>query len=116
MTALDLNAIKARAEAATPGPWAAGTDAYAELHPWELSISRQYPLIEMDTNGQGGHDAQFIAHAREDVPALIAEVEMLRTIIADVAEKFERNAERQDAANQIGMLVLASDLRKAVQS
>ena len=47
---LDLEAIKARATAATEGPWE-----------WDD------PTI-----------GQFLAHAREDIPALLAEVERLR--------------------------------------
>ena len=48
MTTLDLDAIRARVEAATQGPW--------EHEPWA-----------------------FIAHARTDIPALLAEVDRLTT-------------------------------------
>lgn len=70
---LDLDAIKARMEAASPGPWHHG-----ERCVWEV-----YDVVVSDgDDGTGGAihpgDAEFIAHAREDIPALIAEVERLR--------------------------------------
>jgi len=52
MTDLDLDAIQARADAATGGPW------------------KSLP--------------EFIAHARTDIPALIAEVKALRGKVAAV--------------------------------
>jgi hypothetical protein len=74
MTDLDLDAIEARAAAATDGPW--------EVHPDDADLvwlpGRGYFLCEMltaaETNGS------FIAHARTDVPALVAEVRRLRAI------------------------------------
>lgn len=83
----DLAEIKARCEAATPGPW-----DYDEMHQ-EITTpysSDQYWLIVSEARqtpdqdypvDQFGHtyDANFafIAHAREDIPALLAEVERL---------------------------------------
>lgn len=77
---LDLDAIRARAEAATAGPWVAGRENVNELH-WTL------PANTLDRNGRRSYvaesesllpDWEFIARARTDVPALIAEVERLR--------------------------------------
>lgn len=83
---LNLEPIKARAEAASPGPWA---DGAAELDLPGFTMSPRtcagcgvdWPL--------DAPDAEFVAHAREDVPALIAEVERLRKLIATAAEKLE---------------------------
>jgi len=58
-----LDAIKARCEAATPGPW---TVSLGDLH----------CIIPEDSNGI--NDWHFCANAREDVPALVAEVERLQ--------------------------------------
>jgi hypothetical protein len=55
----ELDVIGARANAATPGPWT--------WPDWD-DCSEQ----EADANNE------FIAHAREDVPALVAEVRRLR--------------------------------------
>lgn len=98
---LDLEAIKARAAAATEGPWEAVT-----CHESEQKTRSEYvrgALLEPDApasglwmtwkpdsltvgnltamTGDGPHgeaDAEFIAHAREDIPALVAEIERLR--------------------------------------
>lgn len=72
---LDLDAIKARADAATPGPWTAGG---AFTHPWEVHIAAHLPFVELAHTTQGGADAAFVAHTREDVPTLVAELERLR--------------------------------------
>ena len=49
-----LEEIRSRAEAATPGPW-------------EIGVTYNH-----------GRNATFIAHAREDIPYLLAEVERLQ--------------------------------------
>lgn len=69
INAEQLNAIKERAAKATPGPWrSAGLYGVRTQNAEALSI----PLRP--------EDATFIAHAREDVPALVAEVERLTTV------------------------------------
>lgn len=67
MNAEQLNAIKERAAKATPGPW------YYNRHN-EISTPNGARLAQTVT----GLDATFIANAREDVPALVAEVERLQ--------------------------------------
>lgn len=67
MTHDELQAIKARAEAATPGPWT------FDIEDWKVvNAESQHASSE--------EDWQFIAHARTDVPALVAEVERLREL------------------------------------
>jgi len=61
---IDLDAIKARLDAATSGPW--WTDDTAEM------------------------DAVLIAHAPGDLAALVAEVERLRERIADFEDDFRK--------------------------
>jgi hypothetical protein len=72
--------IRARAEAATPGPWC--TDSWeiyqgAEYEPgisqWIGETCRGATSPEQDRA-----DADFIARAREDVPALLAELARVR--------------------------------------
>lgn len=69
-----LNEIKERTEKATSGPW-------------EADLSRVYYGEENDELvceiWKSFDDATFIAHAREDVPALVAEVERLNAEISD---------------------------------
>lgn len=97
---LDLDAILARVAAATDGPWRwhDRSDPYCDAT--EL-ISES--VHDMEDDGEGGSriyypapilteptlrttlgahrdpDAQFIAHAREDMPALVAELRECRT-------------------------------------
>lgn len=80
MTKLDLDTIKARCEAATPGPW------YASVG----DFSTDFGIIHKDPDqgrrtlayGLSCDDQIFVAHARTDVPALVAEVERLRAALA----------------------------------
>lgn len=72
-----LAEIVARLEAATPGPWRVERD--------EPTLSRFVVdadgLLTIDFGYVGNAnqpDARFVAHAREDVPALLAEVDRLR--------------------------------------
>ena len=87
-TELDLDAIEARANAATDGPWVTGADKeWSDALPaWALIIAAAYPLIELDSGAQGTADAAFIAAARTDVPALVAEVRHLRAEMAAADE------------------------------
>ncbi len=69
-----LDEIKARAEAATEGPWTGnngdGYGAYYVDNPTGRTVARcDYGPYE------GSRDAEFIAHARTDVPDLVAAVE-----------------------------------------
>lgn len=82
--ALDLAAIRARTEAATAGPWEAdGVEGNLNAPGIRVAEFLSWPEA----------DAQFIAHAREDVPALLAEVERLRGIEDTLAMLWERMAD-----------------------
>lgn len=75
MTEDELRVIEARAEAATPGPWEMEVDdPYVIWGPDDLRIVsfKGSTIIGFEDN------APFVAHAREDIPALIAEVRRLR--------------------------------------
>lgn len=72
----DLGAIEARANAATPGPW--GYDLNGYIAPdlgdeWGGTVAKV-----LGKGGQFDKDGEFIAHARTDIPALLAEVRRLR--------------------------------------
>jgi len=73
MTDDELKAIKARAEAATPGPWATVLGRYVLSRADAFKGQPDWPLMP-----KTAEDATFIAHARMDMPALVAEVERLR--------------------------------------
>ena len=94
-----LQEIKERAEKATPGPWKVYQDAISTsigtefIHP---QLNGPMPVIT-DAYHVGGAiniyiddaDAEFIAHARQDVPALIAEIERLRSVIWRISDRYD---------------------------
>lgn len=82
MTDEELDAIEARANAATPGPW--GAHGCGSTHDLVLGDGEKYLQIA-HTRSVGGcgmiwneaqitANAAFIAEARQDIPALVAEV------------------------------------------
>lgn len=137
MTEDELNVIVARADAATPGPWevhetghgysdaedsdgvysrgigrrvAAARDSTRRVRPEHVESLNKGDDVELfDSN-----DADFIAHARADIPALVARVEELEADLGELATQnrdicdnhnairarlVELNAERVNAAN-----------------
>lgn len=92
----DLDAIRQRADAATPGPW--GVEQYGTtlaVHAYQVSDA--VAMIGDEDHPPAGSDAEFIAHAREDVPALLAEVDRLTARVADL--EGERDAWLDDHAD-----------------
>lgn len=72
--------IRARAEAATPGPWAPD-DVYGLVRPTQID-GFAHPCERAAAQQQTATDAEFIAHSRADVPDLLAEVDRLREELA----------------------------------
>jgi len=97
---LDLEAIEERCNEATPGPWTVNEDG-------GLMASKGYELIGSDGDAvwmMSHDDAVFIAHAREDIPALIREVRRLREEVraAQIAdENAIRNSPLSKAHTQV---------------
>jgi hypothetical protein len=98
---LDLDAIKARADAATPGPWAWDNrgDKCDDIQLGVACDAKENPLTgyfddddaiyveQVAESLSRAADADFIAHARTDVPALCDAVERLTAdLSAAVAE------------------------------
>ena len=85
MTPDDLQAIIARAEATTAGPW---TVDVRPAKPEAAMVVRNFeffgPQFEIVTMDIATDDAEFIAHARTDIPKLLAEVERLQNKQADI--------------------------------
>lgn len=82
MTDERLAEIEARANAATPGPWR--YTLYFVMSPSQGLIADIGP-----GSASVNSDAAFIAHARTDVPALLAEVRRLREEIVSLRENQE---------------------------
>jgi hypothetical protein len=114
MSELDVDAIRARADAATPGPWA--TD------PSQCEVLINTPdyrtlvlLGDHDTrelHPQADADATFLAAAREDIPALLDEVERLRANWHQIEQMFADAARSVDESVRAEQR-LRSELRDA---
>lgn len=83
LTDEQLDAIKARTDKATAGPWSRERPA-SKLEGWHGGTvvagtpGRQTIYADPPGGSYPSADCDFIAHARTDVPALLAEVERLR--------------------------------------
>lgn len=79
MTQEQLDAIRGREAKATVGPW--GVDGPAQCGPNDTLA-----VYHVEDGGTVAYvqpswdDAEFIAHARDDISALLAEVERLRAL------------------------------------
>jgi hypothetical protein len=102
---LDLSAIEARAAAATPGPWREdweGTnhfevisDAADSPRYWVLTVSSpNRQLLIHNAAPCHGPDLTFIAHARSDIPALVAEVRCLEVALANMTAECDSSLAR----------------------
>jgi predicted dithiol-disulfide oxidoreductase (DUF899 family) len=82
MNEQELQAIEARCNAATPGPWGEEKDdrSYIVIAPHPELGSCNCCIAEIDGwfSDDSKRDCAFIAAARADVPALLAEVRALR--------------------------------------
>lgn len=89
----DLNAIQARSDRALAGPWVVD-DGWFILKPDTPGFSTDGTVVATLQEGEHGlyetETSEFIAHAREDVPALLealaavtAERDRARQVIAD---------------------------------
>lgn len=92
MEKLDLEAIEARANAASPGPWITSNPENAfknwpigffslgrdeEAKPSNWAITTDHIHASQMVSGGAKEDAEFISHARQDIPALITSIRRL---------------------------------------
>jgi hypothetical protein len=97
MTDEELARIEALANAATPGPWEvrAHDDLFAVK-----GQSGWVASMDADTSAADASNSEFIAAARDAVPALVAEVKRLRRI-----ESLARDVLDDDSASVRGYSV-----------
>ncbi|MFF2383696.1 hypothetical protein [Streptomyces sp. NPDC058108] len=104
LTADQLDDIEARAAAATPGPWSSHEDwpgrVFSDGGPNYLHIART-------TGWNAEANERFIAHAREDVDALLAEVRRLRTELTAAA--------RRDVTLPLAVIAKHGDMSETVR-
>jgi hypothetical protein len=98
LTKDELQAIEARTNAATPGEWIAPLKDLGEIESFaaldfyfDHSFEAYPPLGECGPVfvASGKENADFIAHARTDVPALVAEVRRLQEVERKAIEQSE---------------------------
>ena len=116
MTEDELAAAEARAAAATPGPWErcdAGTWQHGRYRRTEVFVRRPdddvaiaSDILDPESDEVSDANADFIAHARTDVPALVAEVRRLRAVV-DEAE-FKLGVYRGQMAEDIRAMAYPS--------
>ncbi len=98
--ALDLAAIKARYAFLGEQPWRVGRKVGRTLYR-QARKSGPSDIDNLIGVVDSEDDAEFIAHARTDVPALVAEVERLRSDLAiarqDAREEYARAEEAEQA-------------------
>ncbi|MFF1499703.1 hypothetical protein ACFVZR_07465 [Streptomyces sp. NPDC058316] len=90
-----LAEIQARAAAATPGPWAATPG-----DPGIVQALTDERLAVFGGSAQDYRDADFTAHARDDVPYLLAQLHQRDAEIAELQTKLairERQLDDMDA-------------------
>lgn len=78
MTDLRLDEIETRCNAATPGPWGVCTCSLNGPCSNEKGVRVSFCTDGLPDRADYPLDAEFIAHARQDIPSLIAEVRRLR--------------------------------------
>lgn len=110
MTEEQLQAIEARAEAATPGPWRAAPSARSGD---EVVVAEGYITVAyLSGRPVGERDARFIAAARADVPALVAEVRRsTRLAAAEAALRVARAEHAATERNGRAVIAAVADLR-----
>lgn len=111
MTSEELEQIQARCDAATPGPW---TDMRDDHHFGQV-LAIDYPtridhICDTPPCDDREADMRFIAHAREDVPKLLAALREART----EADNW-RNACKSDSAKMFAAMAERDALRAEVQ-
>lgn len=115
-TTPDLDAIRARLDAATRGPWAPDLDGYTvRAGSWPIAIvgtsladlSVDYEadevVIEHTTSSQVA-DLALITHTPEDIQALLAEIDRLTDALTLIDGTLETHA-GEDAAHEIRLIL-----------
>jgi hypothetical protein len=80
----ELEEIRLRCEAATPGPWTSyieGRD-HSSGSNFIMTGSGRDRGNDIELTGSTDADQDFIAHARQDIPILLAEVKRLRALLS----------------------------------
>src|SRR5690349_8747400 len=99
---VDIEGIRQRVNAATPGPWYAWDRGVGYMIALDPDGDRVLPEA-MRTDLARAGDAEFIAKARSDVPALLDEVERLRKEVGLLARWMFGNVTADEAHRAIAL-------------
>lgn len=109
MNVEQLNAIKERAAKATPGQWLVRKHTNGTIDVISVETTEHHEYLSRIELGEL-EDAEFIAHARENVPALVAEVERLqqeteylKRSLLYIADRRESNRDWSTAHNALAV-------------
>lgn len=110
---LDLGAIRTRTNAATTGPWGVETEEFG-LMVLNRGLGMLVATAGAPDDTQAETDAEFIASAREDIPALLDEITALDQTAEDAVALTEQiGAELRAARTEIERLRRLLDTRDA---
>ena len=115
MTPEQIVEIKARADAATPGPWSAVQEAEGEA--WHCATGKWVWHAPSRTTFWTEADAKLMAHARQDIPALLDEIAFLQERLDRANADYEACVQSHQKVNvhHEVMLGLLCDLEDAEQ-
>lgn len=108
---MNIDDIEARANAATPGRWEAEPGGAIVWHNSPVTNRAVVALVTDPKTPGAKKDAVFIAAAREDVPAMCAEVRRLRAELADVLAQWQA-----DVGSAIARALTAESQRDAARA
>jgi len=79
----DLEAIRARCEAASPAPWVSYVEGrdHTSGSSFIMTGEGENRGNDIELSGATTEDQDFIAHARQDVPRLLDEIKRLRNLL-----------------------------------
>jgi hypothetical protein len=104
-----LTAMKARADAASAGPWELGG-----IGDFGWTVRMGPTSVETEDNEQGQLDGQFIAQARTDVPALLDLVDLALVNIRQYQDMNARDSMRMQEL-EADASALVPELRESVR-
>lgn len=90
----DIEAIRKRCEAATPGPWSYD---FWEEYVYVSLDSGLFIVADLKRASQMDRDGDFIAHARQDIPTLLSALEAARAKLADAEDHIRYQADANSA-------------------
>ncbi len=99
LTDEDIEAIRARCAAATSGPWRSYVEGrdHTSGDSFIMTGEGEARGEDIELSGATPADQDFIVHARQDIPRLLAEVQRLRNLDQELFSTTLQNSKSQAA-------------------